>query len=290
MRIGRRVRAAVGGDAAAVPPRGQPRDAAAAVALAKYERWARLPIILSAVLPLMIVPQQGNWVAVVVGVLSWLVFVTDFVVHERLFVDYLGTRLGKFDLTIVVLTAPWFLLSGAHGGSIVVILRLARVSRLLIATRGVRRLFARLGRVAIVAGAVLVVGAVMGYYAEHPSNPDFATFGDAIWWSTVTLTTVGYGDIVPITTAGRFDGAAIMFMGVALLGLLAGSLASFFGLESDEGDAVDPETSNESVRAELALLRAEVRELADLRQQLAALTTQLSSGGGRGQGTQTDGP
>ena len=130
----------------------------------------------------------------------------------------------------------------------------------------------------------------MGYYAEHPSNPDFATFGDAIWWSTVTLTTVGYGDIVPITTAGRFDGAAIMFMGIALLGLLAGSLASFFGLESDEDDPVDPETSDESVRAELALLRAEVRELADLREQLAALTAQLSWGGGRGQGTQTDGP
>jgi hypothetical protein len=81
-----------------------------------------------------------------------------------------------------------------------------------------------------------------------------------------------------------------MFMGVALLGLLAGSLASFFGLESDEGDPVDPETSDESVRAELALLRAEVRELADLREQLAALTAQLSWGGGRGQGTQTDGP
>ena len=68
MRIGRRVKADVGGDAAAVPPRGQPRDAAAAAALAKYERWARLPIILSAVLPLMIVPQQGNWAAVVIGV------------------------------------------------------------------------------------------------------------------------------------------------------------------------------------------------------------------------------
>ena len=143
MRIGRRVKADVGGDAVAVPPRGQPRDAAAAAALATYERWARLPIILSAVLPLMIVPQQGNWVAVVIGVVSWLVFVTDCGVHERLFVDYLGTRLGRFDLASVVLTAPWFLLPGAHGGSIVVILRLAMVSRLLIATRGVRRLFAR---------------------------------------------------------------------------------------------------------------------------------------------------
>jgi voltage-gated potassium channel len=180
----------------------------------------------------------------------------------------------------VILTAPWFLLPEAHGGSIVVILRLARVSRLLVASRGVRRLFERLGSVAIVATAVLFVGAAVGYYAEHATNKEFATVGDAIWWATVTLTTVGYGDIVPITTAGRVDGAAIMFMGVALLGLLAGSLASFFGLQPEDADpaaaAEGPGASNESVVAELALLRAEVRELADLREQLAVLTRHLA--------------
>lgn len=270
--------ATAGGSTEAVPQRGQPRDPAAAATLATYDRRARLPIILSAVLPLIIVPQQGNWVAVLIGVVSWLVFVIDFVVHERLLVSYQGTRLGRFDLAIVIVTAPWFLLSGAHGGGIVVILRLARVSRLLIATRGVRRLFARLGRVAIVAAAVLFVGAAVGYYSEHPTNPEFATFGDALWWATVTLTTVGYGDIVPITTAGRFVGAAIMFMGVALLGLLAGSLASFFGLEGGEAEPEEREVPNESVLAELALLRAEVRELADLRDQLAVLTSHVVAG------------
>jgi voltage-gated potassium channel len=271
------VNATDGERTAAVPRRGRPRDAAAAATLEKYDRLARLPIILSAVLPLIIVPEQGNWVAVLIGVVSWLVFVVDFFVHERLLVNYLGTRLGKFDLAIVLLTAPWFLLAGAHGGSIVVILRLARLSRLLLATKGVRRLFARLGRVAVVAVAVLLVGAAMAYYAEHPTNPEFATFGDAVWWATVTLTTVGYGDIVPVTTAGRIDGTAIMFMGVALLGLLAGSLASFFGLQPEESGA-GREPSNEPVLAELAHLRAEVRELAGLREQLTVLTRHLTTG------------
>jgi voltage-gated potassium channel len=192
-------------------------------------------------------------------------------------VNYLGTRLGKFDLMIVILTAPWFLLPGAQGGSILVILRLARLGRLLIATKGVRHLFARLGRVAVVAAAVLFVGSAMGYYAEHPTNPEFATFGDAIWWATVTLTTVGYGDIVPITTAGRFDGAAIMFMGVALLGLLAGSLASFFGFQPKESKE-EQDSPSEPVLAELGLLRAEVKELANLREQLAVLTHHLAAG------------
>lgn len=261
---------------AAVPARGQPRDAAAADKLAKYDRLARIPIILSAVLPLIIVPEQGNWVAVVVGVVSWLVFVVDFFVHHRLLVDYLGTHLGKFDLAIVLLTAPWFMVSGAQGAGIVVVLRLARLGRLLIATKGVRRLFARLGRVALVAGAVLFVGAAMAYYAERPTNPEFATFGDALWWAIVTLTTVGYGDIVPITTAGRVDGAAIMLMGVALLGLLAGSLASFFGLQPQQPDNGDT-GANDAVLAELAHLRAEVKELSNLREQIAVLTRHLAA-------------
>ena len=72
---------------------------------------------------------------------------------------------------------------------------------------------------------------LVAYYAEHPANPGFATVGDALWWGIVTLTTVGYGDIVPETPAGRFAAVTIMITGVAVLGLLAGSLASFFRLD-----------------------------------------------------------
>jgi voltage-gated potassium channel len=151
----------------------------------------RLPIVLAAVLPLVLVPETGHPVAVVVGVLSWLVFLVDFIVNRRRLVRYLGTAIGRFDLAVVVLTAPWFLLPGAHAGSFVVLLRLARLARVFMASRGSRRLVQRLGRVAIVAGAVLLVASAVAYYAEHPTNPGFATYGDALWWGIVTLTTVG---------------------------------------------------------------------------------------------------
>ena len=201
-------------------PRGQPKTAADAAALERYDRVARVPIILAAILPLILAPESGHWVGLVVDIGSWLVFLVDFVIHERRLSNYLGTRLGKFDLLVVILD-----------GSVVPAARCAarRVRRRAaagppgpsaIASRGAKRLFERLGRVVLVALAVVFVGAAVAYYAEHPTNPEFKTFGDSLWWAIVTLTTVGYGDIVPETTAGRWAAVFIMVTGVAVLGLL----------------------------------------------------------------------
>src|SRR6478735_461625 len=211
---------------------GTPRDAKSAAALARYDARAPIPLVLSAILPLVVAPQPGNPVSLIIGVMSWTVFVIDFVVHQRLLRGYLGTPVGKFDLAIVLLTAPWFLLPGAvSGGGVIVLLRLARLARLVVASKRGRQLLDRIGRVAVVALSVMASGAVVAYYAEHPLNPGFATFGDSLWWSVVTLTTVGYGDVVPVTTTGRIAAVMIMLTGVAVLGLLAGTLASFFRLQ-----------------------------------------------------------
>jgi len=257
---------------------GQPRSDHDAAFLERFNARMRLPIIVSAILPLIVVPESNGWVGVAVGIITWLVFLVDYVVHVRHLVRYGHTRLGRFDLFVVIVTAPWFLISGAQAGGFVVLLRLARLARLVVATRGGRRLFERLGRVVVVAAGVVVLGSLVAYYAEHPTNPEFATVGDALWWGIVTLTTVGYGDIVPQTPTGRWAAVTIMITGIAILGVLAGSLASFFRLdESKTGDkSPASEPASAAATSNDAALQGLTAEVAALRRQVEALTQRLT--------------
>jgi len=233
----------------------------------RWERWFGPAILFAAIVPLFVTSPKTHWVAVAVGFGSWVVFVIDLVVQRRIDPRYLHRRDGRIDAAIVLLTFPYYLIPGVAGSSaVLVVARLARVARVLLATSGLRRFAARLGKVALVAAAVVLIASLAAYQAEHPTNPEFATVGDALWWGVVTLTTVGYGDVVPITTAGRIAGVAIMFTGIAVLGVLAGSLSALFGLGEAPGfepaeDAPSSPDGAEPMHEQLVALQVELRAI-----------------------------
>lgn len=88
-------------------------------------------------------------------------------------------------------------------------------------------------------------------------------FGDALWWAFVTITTVGYGDLTPVTVTGRLVAAAMMVAGIALLGTVTAALASWFVQAIAVQDEERQTATRAHVRAladEIAALRAELRD------------------------------
>lgn len=80
--------------------------------------------------------------------------------------------------------------------------------------------------------ALIVVASSFMYFIEHDIQPDkFSSIPETMWWSVTTLTTVGYGDVVPITYTGKVVTAIISILGVGLFALPAGILASGFSAE-----------------------------------------------------------
>lgn len=75
----------------------------------------------------------------------------------------------------------------------------------------------------------LVLASSLMYYAEREAQPEvFTSIVAAMWWGVITLTTIGYGDIVPVTPAGKILGAAVAILGVAVYAIPTGIMASAF--------------------------------------------------------------
>jgi len=118
------------------------------------------------------------------------------------------------------------------------------------------------GRVAIyVAGStslIVFVASLAVLDAERgTTGASITTFGDALWWATTTVTTVGYGDLYPVTGEGRFIAGGLMVAGIALLGIVTASLASWL---LDKVREVE-EHSRAATAADIIALTAEVRAL-----------------------------
>ena len=112
----------------------------------------------------------------------------------------------------------------------------------------------------IVASALLVLGCAslaMLDAERHNPRANIHTFGDAVWWATSTMTTVGYGDRFPTTGEGRVVGFALMIAGIALLGVVTASIASWLIDRVREVDVA----AQAATRGDIAALRDEITML-----------------------------
>jgi voltage-gated potassium channel len=76
--------------------------------------------------------------------------------------------------------------------------------------------------------AVVVLTSATGFYfAEIGTNQNVDGFGDAVWWAIVTVTTIGYGDIYPVTVLGRIVGGFLIFAGIGTLSLVTAATAAY---------------------------------------------------------------
>ncbi|MGW0704721.1 potassium channel family protein [Streptomyces sp. NPDC002643] len=164
-------------------------------------------------------PQGWLDLCLALILLCWAVFVLDYAVRWRL--SGLGLRFVRVHwLDTVVLVLP--------------LLRPLRIVQLHDAVRR-RHDHPRLAlhaRVAVYAGlsaTLLGFSGALAVYQQERSAPDatIRTFGDAVWWVCSTFSTVGYGDVTPVTPMGRVIAVVLMACGLALLGAVTGSFSSW---------------------------------------------------------------
>ena len=157
--------------------------------------------------------------------------------------DWVRSRNGVLDLISVLPMALAVLPMGwtPDGAPLFAVLWISRFGRYTTGLDMLLRVLARerqpvLG-VFLIFVLVMLVAAVLAYLAEHHLQPDhFGSLSMALWWAVTTLTTTGYGDVVPSTPFGRLLGGCVMVCGITVFGLLAGILATGFSNEMRRRD------------------------------------------------------
>ena len=135
--------------------------------------------------------------------------------------------------------------------------------------RSVQKAVARRRIFPYLAAATLILALVAGLVMTIVDDKDFPNFGLAVWWAIVTLATVGYGDVVPTTVAGRVVGSIVIILGVTFLAFLTATVTSYFVSSDQEAAKTQELEQREAADRELKEL------LQRLEERLAAIESKL---------------
>ena len=207
---------------------GEPEDPRYGAAVARWEQRTEWPLSILAVLFLVAyawpvladgLPQPWQAICRTVDYGSWALFGVDYVVRLSLARERVS-YFFRHVLDLFVIALP--------------VLRPLRLLRLALLLKTLNRHFTDTLRGRLVlytvgaAGMLLFLGALAELEAErHAAGTNIHTFGDALWWAITTVSTVGYGDHYPVTGDGKLVAAGLMLGGVALIGVVTASFASW---------------------------------------------------------------
>ncbi|WP_238220063.1 potassium channel family protein [Tsukamurella pulmonis] len=184
----------------------------------------------------------------------WAAFVADYLIRVRLSTDrWRFVRTHPIDLLAIAL--PPFRP-----------LRALRAAPLLIG--GLHRARLTRARLAVFVGttSVLVVFLCsLAFLDAERGAPDTKVtgYGDALWWAAVTVTTVGYGDVYPVTTEGRIVALLLMVVGIGLISFVIGTATSWVvdQLKAADARALNTDREVDELTAEVRALRTEIAAL-----------------------------
>lgn len=157
-------------------------------------------------------------VATTVVLVTWAMFIVDYVVRLMM-AEQRGVWFRRNLAALAFTLVP-----------VLRLVRLLRVATLLPGMRSTRGDRLRTEIMVYSSGAAVILIYISSLAVleveRHAPGANITTFGDAIWWACVTVTTTGFGDYTPVTDAGRLVGIGLMFGGVALAGIITATLAS----------------------------------------------------------------
>jgi voltage-gated potassium channel len=239
--------------------------------LQHFEDRTEFPLAVVAVLFLVAYTVQvlahphGSW-NTAIGITLWIiwgVFVADYLTRLTLATNRVQWFVRHlFDFAIVVLP----------------ILRPLRLLRLVVLVAALQKAIggAVRGRVIVYTAFSAVLLLYAGSLAildseQNQPGTTINTFADALWWSISTVTTVGYGDELPVTGTGRLIAALLMIGGIGLVGTVTATLASWIvqrvaqeDTEHQAATAMQIESQGEESRLEMEELRKEIQQLKEI--------------------------
>ena len=207
----------------------------------KVQKFFEVPVMISVILliPVLIIEysqQSLDSVALSLNWGIWIVFLLEYFILFYFADDkYEFIKSHKIELIIVIFSFP-IVPEGLQSSGF---LRFIRLPRLL---NGLRffRLAALLGKFGSTVKSIFnskglrfivyaTIGIVLFFgFLFYVSEPEVNSYSDGLWWALVTITTVGYGDITPLTNLGRIIASSLMIMGIGFIATITAAISSYF--------------------------------------------------------------